>query len=62
MINYNEIISKFESAYKHLGSNAEAYLLDDIDFWERSGMINSVTANILKSINSAIAKNYGVLK
>ena len=62
MINYDEIISKFESAYKHLGSNAEDYLLDDINFWERAGMVDFVTANVLRSINTTIAENHGKLK
>ena len=62
MINYEEVINKFESTYKHLGSNAEHYILEDIDFWERANMIDYLTANILISINKAIATNGGKLR
>lgn len=59
MINHKEIISKFESAYKHLGACAEHYNREDIDFWESAGMIDFISANVLRYINETIAKNGG---
>ena len=59
MIDHNEIIRQFESAYKHMGSCAERYNREDIAFWERAGMVDFITANILRYINETIAKNGG---
>jgi hypothetical protein len=59
MIDHGEIIREFESAYKHLGQCAERYNREDIDFWERAGMIDFITANVLRFINTTIANNGG---
>ena len=59
MIEYNEIIRQFESAYKHMGACAEHYNRHDIALWERAGMIDFITANIMRFINETIAANGG---
>lgn len=59
MINYNEVIAQFESAYKHMGQCAEHFNKEDIAFWERAGFIDFITANVLRSINETIAHNHG---
>lgn len=60
MIKYEEIIAEFESAYKHMGTDlAERFNRHDIAFWERAGLIDFITANILRSINETIAAHGG---
>lgn len=59
MIQHKVIIEQFESAYKHMGQCAEQYNRRDIAFWERAGMIDYITANVLRYINETIANNHG---
>ena len=55
MIRYEVVIEEFESAYKHLGQCAFGFLNEDISFWERAGMIDSISANVMRGINEAIS-------